>query len=68
MMEPRKKPQNVPDLPRYPTIYTEREYDLAMAKCERMAANDPAPGTAEGDGLIELTRTIREYEEKRGWR
>jgi HTH-type transcriptional regulator/antitoxin HigA len=46
-------------------IKTEAEYRAYLAEVERIAADDPAPGTSEGDRLELLAKLVEDYEKGR---
>jgi HTH-type transcriptional regulator/antitoxin HigA len=46
-------------------IRTEAEYRSYVLEVERLAVEDPAPGTAEGDRLMLLARLVEHYEKER---
>jgi len=48
----------------YRVIKKDEDYEAALADAERLVANDPAPGTTEGDQLELLTVLIEDYEKR----
>jgi HTH-type transcriptional regulator / antitoxin HigA len=48
----------------YRVIKNDEDYEAALADAERLVANDPAPGTTEGDQLELLTVLIEDYEKR----
>jgi HTH-type transcriptional regulator / antitoxin HigA len=46
-------------------IKTEEQYRTYLAEVDRLAADDPAPGTADGDRLELLAKLIEDYEKQR---
>ena len=48
----------------YRVIKSDDDYEAALADAERLVADDPAPGTAEGDQLELLTVLIEDYEKR----
>jgi HTH-type transcriptional regulator / antitoxin HigA len=48
----------------YRVIKNNEDYEAALADAERLVANDPAPGTTEGDQLELLTVLIEDYEKR----
>lgn len=46
-------------------IKTEEQYRAYLAEVERLAADDPAPGTPEGDRLELLAKLVEDYEKER---
>src|ERR1700730_19279973 len=48
----------------YRVIKNDEDYESALADAERLVANDPAPGTNEGDHLELLTVLIEDYEKR----
>lgn len=46
-------------------IKTETEYRAFVAEVERLAADDPVPGTANGDRLELLAKLVEDYEKER---
>lgn len=55
-----KKPNIEPKI-----IKTEEQYRAYLAEVDRLAADDPAPGTADGDRLELLAKLIEDYERER---
>ena len=46
-------------------IKTEEQYRAYLAEVDRLASDDPAPGTAEGDRLELLAKLVEDYEKAR---
>ena len=46
-------------------IKTEKQYRANLAEVERLAGNDPAPGTPDGDRLELLGKLVEDYEKER---
>ncbi len=46
-------------------IKTETEHKAFLAEVERLAAEDPMPGTAKGDRLELLAKLVEDYEKQR---
>lgn len=46
-------------------IKTEKQYQTYVADVERLAADDPLPGTAHGDRLELLAKLVEDYEKER---
>ena len=46
-------------------IKTKEQYRAYLAEVERLAADDPAPGTPEGDRLELLAKLVEDYEKER---
>lgn len=46
-------------------IKTEDQYQAYQAEVERLAADDPAPGTPDGDRLELLAKLVEDYEKAR---
>jgi HTH-type transcriptional regulator/antitoxin HigA len=46
-------------------IKTEDQYRAYLAEVERLAADDPAPGTPDGDRLELLAKLVEDYEKAR---
>ncbi len=46
-------------------IKTDEQYQAYLAEVDRLAANDPAPGTADGDRLELLAKLVEDYEKTR---
>lgn len=46
-------------------IKAEEQYRVYLAEVERLAADDPAPGTPDGDRLELLAKLVADYEEER---
>ena len=46
-------------------IKTDDQYRAYLADVDRLAADDPAPGTADGDRLELLAKLVEDYEKER---
>ena len=46
-------------------VKTEKQYHSYLAEVERLAVNDPAPGTRDGDSLQLLAKLVEAYEKQR---
>ena len=46
-------------------VKTQDQYKVYLAEVERLAAEDPAPGTPDGDRLELLAKLVADYEEQR---
>ena len=46
-------------------IKTEAQYRAALAEVERLAAEDPSAGSADGDRLELLAKLVEDYEKER---
>lgn len=46
-------------------IKTEQQYRAYLGEVERLAADDPAPGTPDGDRLELLAKLVEDYEKER---
>ncbi|MBI3916548.1 MAG: helix-turn-helix domain-containing protein [Betaproteobacteria bacterium] len=46
-------------------IKTEDQYRAYLAEVDRLAADDPVPGTADGDRLELLAKLVEDYEKER---
>lgn len=46
-------------------IKTDQQYRAYLAEVDRLAADDPAPGTADGDRLELLAKLVEDYEKER---
>lgn len=46
-------------------IKTDEQYHAYLAEVDRLAADDPAPGTPEGDRLELLAKLVEDYEKER---
>jgi HTH-type transcriptional regulator / antitoxin HigA len=46
-------------------VKTEDQYKATLAEVERLAAEDPAPGTPDGDRLELLAKLVADYEDER---
>lgn len=46
-------------------IKIEKQYRAALTEVERLAADDPVPGTTEGDRLELLAKLVEDYEKER---
>ena len=46
-------------------IKTEEQYRAYLVEVERLAADDPPAGTADGDRLELLAKLVEDYEKKR---
>lgn len=46
-------------------IKTEKQYQTYVADVERLTADDPLPGTADGDRLELLAKLVEDYEKER---
>ena len=46
-------------------VKTEQQYKAYLAEVERLAAEDPAPGTRDGDRLELLAKLVEDYEKDR---
>ncbi len=46
-------------------IKTDDQYRAYLAEVDRLAADDPAPGTADGDRLELLAKLVEDYEKER---
>ncbi len=46
-------------------IKTDDQYRACLAEVDRLAADDPAPGTADGDRLELLAKLVEDYEKER---
>jgi HTH-type transcriptional regulator/antitoxin HigA len=47
------------------TIQTDDAYQAYLAEVGRLAANDPAPGTADGNRLVLIATLVEDYEKLR---
>ena len=46
-------------------IKTDDQYRAYLAEVDRLAADDPAPGTTDGDRLELLAKLVEDYEKER---
>ena len=46
-------------------IKTDDQYRACLAEVDRLATDDPAPGTADGDRLELLAKLVEDYEKER---
>ena len=46
-------------------IKTDEQYRAYLVEVERLAADDPAPGTSDGDRLELLAKLVEDYEKER---
>jgi HTH-type transcriptional regulator/antitoxin HigA len=46
-------------------IKTERQYRTFLAEVERLAGDDPARGTRDGDRMELLAKLVEDYEKQR---
>lgn len=54
-----------PMMPEPKIIKTEAEYRASLAEVDRLATNDPASGTADGDRLELFAKLVEDYEKAR---
>ena len=46
-------------------VKTEEQYRIYLAEIERLATEDPAPGTPNGDRLAILAKRVEDFEKDR---